>query len=205
MIDDKRKIELAVLAQMVTIAYDDYYVEQDQQDFNDFIEEISWVDTQADEWVQAVDEALVDGYLRQRQLGFEKFKTEAIENFQSIDDSEELHSLMDNYNFDDGVGLLTEIVKNPNCSLQTAQKIYWLCMPTDFYDEAENLADIPKDDIGYEIVKLMMLIEEKAKNHGFIENANTDIRDFANIDHIKVQIEASKKHNIPPILRQGLA
>lgn len=205
MINDKRKIELAVLAEIVTIAYDDYYVEQDQDDFDDLMEEISWIDTEANELVQAVDKALLNGYLRQRQLGFDKFKAEAIQKFQSIQDSEELHSLMDNYNFDNGVGLLTEIIKNPHCSLQTAQKIYWLCMPTDFYDETEDLTTITEDEMGYEVVQLMILIEQKAKNNEFKHNPSLDIHDFANEDYIRVQIEASKKHNIPPILRQGLA
>ena len=199
MISEQRRLELEKLAAAVNAAHDRYYCEMDEADFADEFAEFA-----DDDGEDEVYTAWYRAILRQREIGFDAFAAEVRQAFDNAAPTgEELHELMAHYNYDDGAGLPAWVVAHPACTLATAQQVYWLCHPADFYQDHGSPQNAP-EGIGYDIAQLIVAIEEKARSGGFVESPG-QTAELRGDESIAEAIAYASLDKIPAALWQGLA
>lgn len=88
----------------------------------------------------------------------------------ALDDSEDLHWLMENHNYDDGMWLPPRVVEHPACDMATALLVYYAIDPAYIYDRYATLEEGLEDDdyLLVDFIRLMQLIEAKALSSGFL-------------------------------------
>ena len=96
MLSEERKKELDILMERASCAGDDYYFNMEQDEFDDELEDF-------------VDDEFYKGFCRQREIGFEAYKKEIAEQFSHITSAEELHYMIADYNYDDGMFTVEQI------------------------------------------------------------------------------------------------
>ena len=148
MISEQRKNELACVMQWAICAGDHYYFEMDQVDFDECME-----DHEGEEYYNA--------YVRQRTVGLEVFQHEVAAQIMAIDDAKALHSMLVDYNYDDGTWALEQVLMNPHCAIATARMVYWLMEPGYYYDNFGGPQQTPQDSINSSAAQLLTKIEEK--------------------------------------------
>ena len=116
-ISEERKKELDILMERASCAGDDYYLDMEQDEFDDEMEGRD-------------EEEFYKGFCRQREIGGEAYKKEIAELFSHITSAEELHYMIADYNYDDGMLTVEQIVMNPAYDIVTAKMVYWLCCQT---------------------------------------------------------------------------
>ncbi|WP_342512131.1 DUF4274 domain-containing protein [Sporosarcina sp. FSL K6-1522] len=149
MISEQRENELASMMQWAICAGDDYYFEMAQDQFDKSMKGHE-------------GEGFYHAYVRQRKVGFESFKNEIAEQMAAIDDAEELHSLLVDYNYDDGAWAIEQVLMHPHCDIATARMVYWLMEPSYYYEEFGGLEQTPEDSVNRTDAELLAKIEEKA-------------------------------------------
>jgi len=154
MLTDKRKEELNILATWATCAGDNYYFKMTQDLFDKSLK--GWEDR---DYYKA--------YVRQREIGFEEFQAEMIQKVAEINIAEELHYMVTDYNFDDGIWFLGQIIANPACDIITAKMLYWLSQPNYYYDNFGSLSNCPSENVNREGVKFLVEMEKRANGDGF--------------------------------------
>jgi hypothetical protein len=104
--------------------------------------------------------------------GFDKHLADMAQRIAAVDSAEELHYLVQDYNFSDGFWFLEQVIMNPACDLITAKDIYWLSDPGYYYDEYGSPADCPPNVFHAECARFLVKAESKASGEGF----KTDLR-----------------------------
>ena len=148
-LSEKRKQELDTLREWAVCAGDDYYFSMAQSDF-----EKSMKGCENEEFFKA--------YSRQRKIGMEEFANEISRQITSIHNSEELHYLLESYNYDDGNWTIMQCISHSCCDIHTARMVYWLLSPDYYYDSYTDLEHVPDSDINKGTPKVLKFIEEKA-------------------------------------------
>lgn len=149
MISEQRDNELACMMQWAICAGDDYYFDMAQEQFDKSMKGHE-------------GEGYYHAYVRQRQVGFESFQSEIAKRMAAIDDAEELHSLLVDYNYDDSAWAIEQVLMNPHCDIATARMVYWLMEPNYYYEEFGGLVRTPENSVNYADARLLAKIEEKA-------------------------------------------
>ncbi|MDO4433970.1 MAG: DUF4274 domain-containing protein [Alysiella sp.] len=191
MISEKRQNELRELCELWSIAFDDYYCEMDDDEFED---EVS-------DWEEGEDDPLYQACSRQRQMGFEAYQQEIIAEIAALDVAEELHFIAQNYNWDDGMGVLQQIAQHPKCSFQTAKLIYWYSQPDYIYENygaPTNPLGKPFELDNAEHAQLLIIIEQRMQNSNYTETLDVELNfsGFNAPDYNKAPFD-----RIPEILR----
>lgn len=154
MLSEERKKELDILMERASCAGDDYYLDMEQDEFDDEMEGCE-------------EEEFYKGFCRQREIGFEAYKKEIAELFSHITSAEELHYMIADYNYDDGMFTVEQIVMNPACDIVTAKMVYWLCGPTYYYDKYGTPSKCSEEDINRDAALLLTKMEAKAAANAF--------------------------------------
>lgn len=154
MLSEERKKELDILMERASCAGDDYYLDMEQDEFDDEMEGCE-------------EEEFYKGFCRQREIGFEAYKKEIAELFSHITSAEELHYMIADYNYDDGMFTVEQIVMNPACDIVTAKMVYWLCGPTYYYDKYGSPSKCSEEDINRDAALLLTKMEAKAAANAF--------------------------------------
>jgi hypothetical protein len=192
MINEQRQAELEQSCELWSSAYDRYYFEMDDDEFEDAMSDIG-DDYQNDPVYQA--------YLRQRKIGFEAYQREVNGQIAALCSADELHFIAEHHNWDDGTGLMLQIAKHPKCSFPTAKLIYWNAQPEFIYEKYGS----PSNEAGKEFqlddeetALLLAAIEQRTRNDSYIEHIDTetDLSDFDAPDYRKQPFD-----KIPEALR----
>jgi len=154
MLADKRKEELNILATWAICAGDKYYFNMAQDLFNTSLK-------------GSEDRDYYKAYIRQRKIGFEEFQAEMVQKIAEINIAEELHYMVTNYNFDDGLWFLEQVITNPVCDIITAKMLYWLSQPDYYYDNFGSLSNCPNDNINKVGATFLIKMEKRANGEGF--------------------------------------
>lgn len=174
MLSEERKKELDALLVRASCAGDSYYCDMEQDEFDEEMD--------GDE-----EEEFYKGFCRQRAVGFAAYQKEISEQFTHITSAEELHYMMADYNYDDGLFAVEQVVMNPACDIVTARMVYWLCEPGYYYARYGGPSRCSEDDVNREAALLLAKMEEKAEAHGFqtglawdgeVEDAQSDDLEF---------------------------
>ncbi|MDN0054312.1 DUF4274 domain-containing protein, partial [Bacteroides caecigallinarum] len=163
-LSEKRKQELDTLREWAVCAGDDYYFSMAQSDF-----EKSMKGCENEEFFKA--------YSRQRKIGMEEFANEISRQITSIHNSEELHYLLESYNYDDGNWTIMQCISHSCCDIHTARMVYWLLSPDYYYDSYTDLEHVPDSDINEGTPKVLKFIEEKALSKGFVHSLTSEYED----------------------------
>ena len=163
-LSEKRKQELETLKIWAECAGDSYYFSMDQSTF-----EQNMKGCEGEEFFKA--------YLRQRKIGLEEFANEISSQITSIHNSEELHYLLDGYNYDSGNWTVMQCLNHSCCDIRTARMVYWLLCPDYYYDTYTDLEHIPESDINIKNSKVLKFIEEKALSQGFVYSLTSEYED----------------------------
>ncbi len=99
--------------------------------------------------------------------GLRLTKKEIAEQFAHITSAEELHYMISDYNYDDGMFTVEQIVMNPACDIVTAKMVYWLCQPSYYYDNYGGPSKCNEDDVNRDTALLLTKMEAKALANGF--------------------------------------
>jgi len=140
-----------------------------------------------------------------RSCGFDEMKTsekidkiiyeledpqERIALVKSIDSADELYTLLDHYNWDDGFEIPMVIADHSECDLAIAIKLYWLSEADYWYESDEEVDQFSKSH--YEFSRL---ITERLLS-GYYEIGKLSHSENFN----RVQIYKFKKQGYPEIL-----
>lgn len=71
------------------------------------------------------------------------------------------------YNYDDGMFTVEQIVMNPACDIVTAKMVYWLCEPSYYYDNYGSPSKCSEEDVNRDTALLLTKMEAKAIANGF--------------------------------------
>lgn len=154
MFSEERKKELDRLMERASCAGDEYYFDMEQDEFDEEMEGNE-------------EEEFYKGFCRQREIGFEAYQKEIAEQFAHITSAEELHYMISDYNYDDGMFTVEQIVMNPACDIVTAKMVYWLCQPSYYYDNYGGPSKCNEDDVNRDTALLLTKMEAKALANGF--------------------------------------
>lgn len=189
MISKNREIELDLIISKCRIVNEHYYLLMSQDEFDKEMKGIE-------------NDAFYTASSLQRKIGFRRFKEDLILLIKNIDSAEELHYLAYNYNYDDDAFLLYQIIENPHCNISTARMIYWLSIPTYYYDKY-GLPENCDEDYNRQISDLIVKIENTARNNGFLETNSIKLSDdvFAMMSNEKVLYQKYPYNRIPQSLR----
>lgn len=154
MLSEERKEELDALMERASCAGDEYYFDMEQDEFDEEME-------------GSEDEEFYKGFCRQREIGFEAYQKEIAELFAHITSAEELHYMIADYNYDDGMFTVEQIVMNPACDIVTAKMVYWLCEPSYYYDNYGSPSKCSEEDVNRDTALLLTKMEGKAIANGF--------------------------------------
>lgn len=154
MLSEARKEELDRLMERASCADDEYYFDMEQDEFDEEME-------------GSEDEEFYKGFCRQREIGFDAYQKEIAEQFTHITSAEELHYMITNYNYDDGMFTVGQIVMHPACDIITAKMVYWLCQPSYYYDAYGAPSKCDKQDPNRNTALLLSKMEAKALANGF--------------------------------------
>lgn len=154
MLSDNRKKQLDILLERASCAGDEYYFDMEQAEFDE-------------EMAGAEDEEFYKGYCRQREIGFDAYQKEIVEQFTRIKSAEELHYMIADYNYDAGIFTVEQIVMNPACDIVTAKMVYWLCQPSYYYDNYGGPSKCAEEDVNRDTALLLAKLEAKALANGF--------------------------------------
>ena len=161
MLAEQRKEELDRLLQRAACAGDAYYFDMDQDEFDEEME-----DSEEEEYYAA--------YCRQREIGFDAYRAEVVKELAALTGAEELHYLMDGYNYDDGSLAVEQVVLHPDCDIKTARMVYWLLVPDYYYRHYGGPANCPPEDVNREAAALLVKLEERAQKGGFLSGLEWD-------------------------------
>ncbi|EJO5347967.1 DUF4274 domain-containing protein [Clostridium botulinum] len=100
------------------------------------------------------------------KLLYSENKEDTIDEIKGITDSELLHIIAGNYNWDNGFEIPYSIINNKNCDLGTAVMIFY---DADGYRVLENREELKNSDLK-EWVNFISEIEEKISNSKFKAN-----------------------------------
>ena len=75
--------------------------------------------------------------------------------------------MMTDYNYDDGVFTVEQIIMNPACDIVTAKMVYWLCEQGYYYDRYGGPSKCSQKDVNREMALLLTKMEAKAIANGF--------------------------------------
>lgn len=183
-LSEERKQELDTLREWAICAGDDYYFSMAQSDFDKYMEGCE-------------DEEFFKAYSHQRKIGMEEFANEISRQITSIRNSEELHYLLESYNYDNGNWTITQCINHPYCDIRTARMVYWLLNPDYFYDNYADLEHVPDSDIYEGTPKLLRFIEERVLSDGFVHSLTSEY------EHEEVPSSNEYKGRIPDSLFAG--
>lgn len=158
MITEQRKVELQSIIENLAGAGNDYYFKMTQEFFNKSMKNYH-------------EEEFYKFYSRQREVGFKKMQEEAIEKIKGLN-SEDLNYMIEEYNYDDGVWALEQVIKHKNCDISTAKLIYWAMQPDYILERYSTMSEAALCD-DYLINKpaaLLAEIEQKALAKAFCSN-----------------------------------
>lgn len=116
-----------------------------------------------------------------REIGLPAYAQECVSLIAALDDSEDLHWLKKNHNYDDGMWLPTRVIEHPACDMATALLVYYAIDPAYIYDRYATLEEGLEDDdyLLVDSIRLMQLIEAKALSNGFLRRLSPpDLSDF---------------------------
>ena len=154
MLSEERKKELDILMERASCAGDEYYFDMEQDEFDEEMEGYE-------------EEEFYKSFCRQREIGFDAYKKEIAGQFKHITSAEELHYMIADYNYDDGMFTVEQIVMNPACDIVTAKMVYWLCQPCYFYDKYSSPSKCDEKDIYVDWALLLTKMEAKANANDF--------------------------------------
>lgn len=156
MINDERKKELQELLFQSACSWDKYYFQMTLEDFEKAI---------------LGNEELFTYYIQQRDTGFEGYREKISYKINSLSSPEEIHYLIETFNYDASPQVIEEIILNENCSIESAKTAYWNYQPLFYYDEFfGELSKCPPKKYYFPTVKLLMTIEEKVNSGSFLLN-----------------------------------
>ena len=141
-VSEKRKQELNLLKIWAECVGDTYYFSMPQAKFDKNMEGCE-------------DEEFFKAYSRQREIGLKEFEKEISGRIASINSAEEIHYLLDGYNYDNGSWTIMQCLNNPCCDIRTARMVYWLMCP-DYY---------------------LKFIEERVLSQGFVHILTSEYED----------------------------
>lgn len=111
------------------------------------------------------------------ELPESQWESEKKRLFSEISDSYELHAYAANYNWDDGIEGLKEVITSPLCDKATALMIYGLGEPGYFYRKIEKNEEL--HDYEQEQWAFLKMIEEKISKEELTEGLiSYDPNDF---------------------------
>lgn len=163
-VSEQRKQELDILRVWAECAGDTYYYSMPQSRFDKNMEGCE-------------EEEFFKAYSRQRKIGLEEFANEISSQIASIQHSEELHYLLDGYNYDNGNWTVMQCLSNPCCDIRTARMVYWLMSPDYYYTQYGDLEHVPESDINIKNSKVLKFIEGKALSQGFAHELSSEYED----------------------------
>ena len=163
-VSEKRKQELNLLKIWAECAGDTYYFSMPQAKFDKNMEGCE-------------DEEFFKAYSRQREIGLEEFEREISGRIASINSAEEIHYLLDGYNYDNGSWTILQCLNNPCCDIRTARMVYWLMCPDYYYDRYTDLEHVPDTDINSKNSKVLKFIEERVLSQGFVHILTSEYED----------------------------
>ncbi|MDO5077072.1 DUF4274 domain-containing protein [Corynebacterium sp.] len=166
MITQTRKHELDLLHIRACVAGDDYYVDLDDHDFRELMEDFEITEESAEPGCRA----LFAAHCRQREVGFTPFQEEVRGEFAGITSPEELHYLAKDYNFDDGFWVLEQIINNPFCDIRTARMLFWLSEPEYIATRFGHPAHAPGDGITEDHARFLTQLDAKAHRGEFLHD-----------------------------------
>lgn len=154
MLTNEKIDTLQHLLEEISGADDTYYIKMSDEEF----------EKASRRW----DEPTKNHTLHQRQIGSVAFQSECAQRLMStINDPAELQWLIENYNYDDGRWLPTQIINHPQCDIMTALTTYYGLQPDYIYEKYETLEQAKTDPYMKETAYLMSTIEDKSKQGVF--------------------------------------
>ena len=63
---------------------------------------------------------------------------------------------------------------HPDCDIKTARMVYWLLSPDYYYRNYGGPANCPLEDVNRETAALLVKLEERARNGGFLSGLEWD-------------------------------
>ena len=166
MITETRSYELDLLHMRACLAGDAYYVDLDDEDFHEELEDCDISETSEEPSCRV----LFAAHLRQRQLGFDEYQEEIKAELAAITNPEELHYLAKDYNFDDGFWALEQIINSPFCDIRTARMLFWLSNPQYFADSYGHPAHAPGEIINNDLARFLTQLDAKAHRGEFLHS-----------------------------------
>lgn len=159
---EERKEKIEQLLMKAGVAGDEYYFRMDEEIFDRATKRFQ-------------DEYFYQEYVKQREMGFDEYKEMVKLEIAQVKSCEELHFMLEDYNFDDGVFLPEQIICHPHCDLLTAKTVYWLMDPNHYYRLYSSLEQCSEDDISFHKVSILMNIEEKARQGKFRQELSGEL------------------------------